>query len=271
MDPAFTPGVVCPPDRATPAEWYLVHEKGVVVLDRPGGVAIPGDADVADLDRGAAQYLGHRGERAVFALSLGQAPPPPGMTLLDLRALFGALGESTFAIAGRAVQIVAWAESHRFCGRCATPTEPVPGERCRRCPACALTAYPRVAPAVIVLVRRGAEALLAQNSRFRGGFFSTLAGFVEAGESLEETVAREILEEVGVEVGALRYFGSQPWPFPHSLMIGFFAEWRAGEPRPDGHEIVDARWFSPGRLPLLPPPLSIARRLIDAWLADPAR
>src|SRR6185436_16767524 len=119
--------------------------------------------------------------------------------------------------------------THRFCGRCGAPTEPVPDERCMRCPACGLMAYPRIAPAVIVLVRRGDEALLARGARFPGIFFSTLAGFVEPGESLEETIAREIEEEVGIQVKSPRYFGSQPWPFPHSLMVGFHAEWAGGE------------------------------------------
>ena len=118
-------------------------------------------------------------------------------------------------------------------------------------------------------MRRGREALLARGTRFPTGFFSTLAGFVEPGESLEQSVAREIAEEVGVAVTAIRYFGSQPWPFPHSLMIGFTARWAGGEIQVDGDEIAEAGWFAPEALPLVPPPLSIARRLIDAWIADP--
>jgi NAD+ diphosphatase len=144
----------------------------------------------------------------------------------------------------------------------------VDGERSLRCPACGLLCYPRISPAVIVLVRRGDEALLARGARFPLPFYSTLAGFVEVGESLEQTVHREIREEVGVEVDRVTYFGSQPWPFPHSLMVGFTAEWASGEIRPDGTEILDARWFAADALPQVPPPLSIARRLIDAWVAD---
>jgi len=131
--------------------------------------------------------------------------------------------------------------------------------------------YPRIAPAVIVLVRRGAEALLARGARFPLPFFSTLAGFVEIGETLEQTVAREIREEVGIEVADIRYFGSQPWPFPHSLMVGFHAEWAGGELRLQETEIVEAQWFRADALPPIPPRLSIARRLIDAWLHDVQR
>jgi len=177
------------------------------------------------------------------------------------------LGDARFLMAGRATQVVEWSTTHKFCGRCATATERVATERCMRCPSCGLLAYPRIAPAVIVLVLRGDEALLARGARFPGAFYSTLAGFVEIGESLEDTIVREVHEEVGIEVKASRYFGSQPWPFPHSLMVGFFAEWAAGEIRADGREILDAHWFRTDQLPMIPPPLSIARRLIDAWVA----
>jgi NAD+ diphosphatase len=140
-----------------------------------------------------------------------------------------------------------------------------------RCPSCGLLGYPRIAPAVIVLVRRGDEALLARGARFPGLFYSTLAGFVEIGESLEETIVREVREEVGIDVKGARYFGSQAWPFPHSLMVGFFAEWAGGEIQPDGTEILDARWFRADALPPVPPRLSIARLLIDAWIGDASR
>jgi NAD+ diphosphatase len=139
-----------------------------------------------------------------------------------------------------------------------------------RCPSCGLLAYPRISPAVIVLIRRGDRALLARGVRFPLPFYSALAGFVEVGETLEDTVAREVREEVGVEVERIRYFGSQPWPFPHSLMVGFSAEWKSGEIAPDAREIVDAQWFGAAALPPIPPRLSIARRLIDAWLDDVA-
>ena len=164
------------------------------------------------------------------------------------------------------MQLVEWARTHQFCGRCGVPTEDVTGLRAKRCPAAGSTPSPRLSPAVICLVERAGKAL-ARGPQFAAGMFSCLAGFVEPGESLEEAVAREVLEEVGIEVREIRYFGSQPWPFPNSLMIGFTAEWRSGEIAVDGTEITEASWFSAGDLPELPTPISIARRLIDDWLA----
>ncbi len=137
-----------------------------------------------------------------------------------------------------------------------------------RCPACGLVAYPRLAPAMITLVTRGDEALLARGVQFRAPMYSCLAGFVEPGESLEQAVVREVREEVGVEVGNVSYQASQPWPFPHSLMIGFRAEWTGGDIVIDPTEIVDAQWFRRDELPPIPPRISIARRLIDDWVAE---
>ena len=170
-------------------------------------------------------------------------------------------------LAGRALQLVEWERTHRYCGRCGTLTEPAGGERARRCPHCGLSAFPRLAPAVITLVERAdGRALLARNVNFPGGMFSCVAGFVEPGETLDEAVRREVTEEVGVELGEVRYWGSQPWPFPHSLMIGFTAEWASGEITCQEGEIAEARWFAPGELPAIPSEISIARRLIDDWL-----
>jgi len=132
------------------------------------------------------------------------------------------------------------------------------------CPACSLLAYPRISPAVMVLVRRGDELLLGRSPHFRPGMFSALAGFVEAGETIEHCAAREVREEVGVEIANLRYFRSQPWPFPDSLMIAFFADYVGGEITPDPSEIEAAGWFPLSALPPLPDYPSIARHLIDA-------
>ena len=192
------------------------------------------------------------------------APPPAGLAWEGLRPLFSVLDDDHFALAGRALQLLQWDRDHQFCGRCGTPTQAKREERVRVCPACKLSAYPRVAPAVMALVHRGNEILLARSPHFPAGMYSALAGFVEPGESLEQCLAREVAEEVGVRIGSSRYFASQPWPFPHSLMIAFVCEWASGEIRPQAGEIEEANWFDLLHLPKLPSKISIARRLIDA-------
>jgi NAD+ diphosphatase len=166
------------------------------------------------------------------------------------------------ALAGRAAQVLEWDRTHRFCGVCGTPTERLAHERSRRCPSCGHTAYPRISPAMMALVWRPGELLLARAPHFIPGMYSALAGFVEPGETLEECVAREVAEEVGVRVKNLRYFGSQSWPFPHSLMVAFTAEWDGGEIVPQPDEIEDAGWYPFDALPGIPPRFSIAGYLI---------
>ncbi|MDF2695337.1 MAG: pyrophosphatase [Labilithrix sp.] len=251
--------------------WFVIHESKLLVRRDGERVLLPTDADAEQLgiDPSSGHSVGSLHGAAALAASLAALPSAahPYETV-GLRALAALLDAETFGLAGRAMHVVDWTTTSQFCGRCGTPTVLAAKERNMACPACGLSAYPRIAPAIIVLVRRGEQALLARNARFPGAFYSTLAGFSEIGESLEETLAREVREEVGIGVRDIRYFGSQPWPFPHSLMIGFTAEWAEGEIAVDGDEIADARWFSADELPMIPPPLSIARRLIDAWVAE---
>jgi NAD+ diphosphatase len=257
----------------TPRAWFVIHPGGLVVRRIDDRVELPTDEEARSLgiDAATALDIGKAGDAEAFAAPVAvDRPIPAPLVVAGLRELFGALGPARFAAAGRALQLVEWSTTHQFCGRCATPTRSVPTERCMRCPACGLMAYPRIAPAIIVLVRRGDEALLARGARFPAAFYSTLAGFAEVGESLEETLAREVREEVGIEVKNARYFGSQPWPFPHSLILAFTAEWAGGEIVADGVEVLDAQWFRADALPPIPPRVSIARQLIDAWLDDVA-
>ena len=197
---------------------------------------------------------------------------PEGHRFTGLRALFGKADDAFVAIAGRAVQLAEWARTHRYCGVCGQPMQRAANERVMRC-ACGHSAYPRVAPAMMALVRRGDHILLARNIAVPpGGRMSALAGFVEPGESIEDTVHREVREEVGIEVRDLRYFGSQPWPFPHSLMVAFTCEYAGGDIRCDPSEIAEARWFGPGdALPPFPPPFSISHALISANLPGSRR
>jgi NAD+ diphosphatase len=211
--------------------------------------------------------VGVAGGQRVLAVELpDDAAPPAGTSIENLRRLFGRLDDESYRRALRAVQIVAWDRNHQVCSRCGAPVERVAGELAKRCAPCDLTFYPRLSPAVIVLVERGDTVLLGRNARFPGAMYSTLAGFVEPGETLEEAVAREIREEAGVEVRAVRYFGSQPWPFPDSLMVAFTAEYAGGDLRPEPSELADAGWFRADAMPVVPPRLSIARALIDAWV-----
>lgn len=191
-----------------------------------------------------------------------------GLALLGLRSLMGRMDEELLKVAGVASQVLDWDRNHQFCGRCGTPTVASESERARSCPNCSLTAYPRISPAIIVAVLKGDRILLGHNRRHRAGHvFSVLAGFVEPGESLEECVRREVMEEVGIELRDIRYFASQPWPFPDSLMVAFTAAYAGGEIEVDGTEIVEAAWFDKDNLPSIPPHGTVARSLID-WFVE---
>lgn len=230
------------------------------------GDEIPTTAQLDGRGLGEAIYLGRLGDRPCFAIELTEAPE--GLELAGLRELYGRLPEELHRVAGRAFQTLGWYRDHAFCGRCGAPTRLADAERARACPRCGATYYPRINPAVIMLVERGDRILLAHNRNFRGPFYSCLAGFVEPGESLEEAVVREVYEEVGIEVAGVSYYASQPWPFPSQLMIGFTARHAAGEIDLGGDpEIEDAGWFLSEELPQLPGRFSLARRLIEGWLA----
>jgi NAD+ diphosphatase len=267
----FVPALRPPDETPRAAVWFVFRGDRLLVRADATAAALLDYADLAtmgaDFDNG--HYLGRLDDLDCYALQLDDAlEAPPDTSLEGLRALYGRLPDEYFSIAGRAVQILLWDQTHRFCGRCGQPTVNAPAERAKLCPQCGLLSFPRLSPAVIMLVQRGDEFLLARNRAFAEGFFSVLAGFVEPGESLEEAVAREVREEVGLELTDIHYFGSQPWPFPHSLMIGFTATYASGEIRPQEEEIVEAAWFNRGGdLPRLPGKLSIARKLID-WFIE---
>ncbi|MBL0218017.1 MAG: NAD(+) diphosphatase [Myxococcales bacterium] len=252
----FTPGVT------------TSHTHGLLFVISGQALHVVRDARpmVPTGEAGTALYLGDLDGQPCFARVLGTEAPPEGSEPMPLRQLFGALADEEFAIATRALGLTAWEHDHAHCGRCGATTERSSSERLRSCITCGHGAYPRLSPAVIVLVEREGRCLLARNARTRMPFFSTLAGFVEVGETLEECVVREIREEASIEIADIRYFGSQPWPFSNSLMIGFTARWASGEVVPDPTEIMDAGWFAPDELPTVPPKLSIARELIDDFV-----
>lgn len=192
----------------------------------------------------------------------------PGDDWLDGREWMMQLPESCFPLLSTALQVAAWSANHNFCGRCGQPARRLVDEFAMHCDHCGHHNYPRISPCIITLVTHGESLLLARSSRFPPGRYSTLAGFIEPGESAEEALHREVEEEVGISIGRMRYIRSQAWPFPHSLMLGYLVEAASCRIRIDGNEIEDAAWFSPRKLPLLPPRYSISRELIELHLAE---
>jgi len=270
---SYVGGVIAAGEPDAESLCFAFQQTLLLVTGDPPGLHLPAHGELADLGRTPLRrlYLGTLGERACYAFEFGaDTQAPPGMLWQGLRALYGRLDDSLFALAGRALQFVDWDRTHQFCGRCATPTRPRGHERARECPGCGLIVYPRIAPAVMCLIRRERDILLARSPHFAPGMYSALAGFVEPGESLEQCLAREVLEETGVSIANPRYFASQPWPFPHSLMIAFVADYAGGELTPAPDEIEDAQWFKLDALPTLPARISIARRLIDGVVAEMA-
>lgn len=266
----FLSAVTSPAGSPSNAYWFLfAGDKLLVVRDgeqfqpwygpEPAGLK---------LTIGHQHYLGSLGHIPCFTAELlSDSPLPAGSHLSGLRRLFGLMDETLFWISGRAIQIVDWERTHRFCGRCGTATQFAPNERAKICPNCQLTNYPRLSPAIITAVIRNNQILLARAHRFRAGMYSVLAGFVEPGESLENCVQREIKEEVGLEVNNISYFGSQPWPFPNSLMIAFTCTYVGGEIKLQDSEIEAADWFTADNLPPIPVPPTISRALID-WFVN---
>jgi NAD+ diphosphatase len=240
------------------SERGLWMEEGRLLLLPPGPDAV---------------FLGLSGDRPLFAMDAEPASGHPA----GLREAASELPAEQAALGAYAASLLSWHRRHRFCANCGAATEPVDGGHERHCPACGAHHFPRTDPAVIVRVVDDRDRLLlGRQASWPQGRFSVLAGFVEPGETLEEAVRREVLEESGVVVGEVAYVASQPWPFPSSLMIGFNAVATAGEPRPGDDELTEVRWFERAEVEaaaagegdvLLSPPYSIARRLIDAWLA----
>jgi NAD+ diphosphatase len=271
MDTLFVPSAVAPVEKQhRQAWWFVFRAQKMLVYKEKSITAVPKSMTLEELGLRpiSKRYLGRLGGTHCFAAYLAdETEPPANMTFLGLRSLFGELNEHLYGVAVRALSLINWDNTHRFCTQCGSRAETRSDILALQCPACGFTMFPRISPAVIVLVERGKKALLARASRFTEEIYSVIAGFVEPGESLEETVRREIKEETGIEVKNIRYFGSQPWPFPDSLMIGFTARYAGGEIRVDGEEIVEAKWFAADQLPNIPGKISIARSLIDWFVA----
>ena len=264
----FESRVHAPEGRPHEDAWYFLCINGQVACISEQGIPRPISADEfrwLDLEILSEHFLGQFRGRSCFAVD-GRGTLPDGYVADSLFAWLGRVEPALFYLAGRAQQVIEWHNTHRHCGRCGTEMEAHSVDRAKVCPGCELISYPRISPSIIVLITRDDEMLLARNARWPTGMYSTLAGFVEVGESIEQTVHREVHEEVGLQVKELNYLGSQSWPFPNSLMLGFHARYAGGEIVCDDAEIADAKWFSHDDLPNMPPGTAISRWLIDDFI-----
>jgi NAD+ diphosphatase len=250
--------------EAHPNPINFIFHAGRLLLKSDGSLP-EGDEGLADVDPVRLHPVGLLDGRYCQSAWLdSEEAAPAGYAFTGLRSLLGEMDDDLIGVAARAVQIAEWARTHQFCGACSARTMRLPGERCFKCQACGHLAYPRISPAMMVLIRKGDQVLLAQHVSYTTKRHVPLAGFLEAGESIEEAIHREVFEEVGLRVHNLRYFGSQSWPFPHSLMIAFTADYLDGEIRVDTSEIAEARWFGPDDFPEPGTNVSISTALIEA-------
>lgn len=266
----FEPGISVAENDNEKCLWFVFKKDELICSGTQENPEVIGCRHLKDvgLKSVRTQYLGSLdGANCYSAEVEEEASLPETFHSRHLRSVLGIFNDELFSVVSRAFQVMNWDRNHQYCGRCGSKTENRTDERAKQCPKCGLVTYPRISPAVIVAVTRGDKILLAYAGRFKTPLFSVLAGFVEAGETFEECVHREIKEEVNIEVKNIRYFGSQPWPFPDSIMIGFTAEYASGEIKVDGKEILDARWFGRDEIPNIPGKWSIARKLIDSFIA----
>ncbi len=266
----FVPGknMNLPADRS--GLWLLIQEQALLVVEN--GAAAEWQLPRGGLPDGLEDrvedvvYLGTYRDVPCWAASIASGGElPAGLRLESLLPARTRLTEDVLSLGGLALQAVHWQVISRFCPRCGERTAAMPGELGKRCPGCAYEHYPHLHPAIIVLVRDGDQLLLTRKSFWPANRYGLVAGFVDAGESLEGAVQREVQEEVGVRIRDLRYITSQYWPFPSQLMVGFTAAYAGGDLRVNTEELEDARWFSVRALPDLPPRLSIARFLLDVY------
>lgn len=261
-----------PGPRTAPAYWFIFQGDKLLVEikdDEQYGIPLLNEPADINLESFRTQYLGRYEGTWCYAAELSDdTVPPENLVFHDLRRLYGRMDFNLFQVAGYAFQLHHWERMSQYCGRCGSKTEDSHSERAKICTRCEAISYPRLSPSMITAVIKDDKILLARSRRFKRKMYSVLAGFVEPGETLEECVKREVMEEAGIEVKNIRYFGSQPWPFPDSLMVGFTAEYKSGEIRIDEEELEDAGWFSADDLPVIPHGFTIARQLIDWFTAS---
>jgi len=247
--------------------WFIFNsDKMLVNLEDSAKIPFTKNLVEINIDPVRKHFLGTLEDYPCYSVEVTDDTVPNGMAFIDLHSLYEILDEDLFLLAGRAIQIVNWDKNHVYCGKCGTLTETMEDEMAKICPECGFTSYTRLSPAVITAIIKGDKILMAKHSYGLKDRYSLIAGFLEAGETLEEGVKREVMEEVGLEVKNVKYFGSQPWPFPNSLMVGFTADYADGEITVDGNEIVEAKWFDVDEVQRFPSKISIASELIDWYL-----
>jgi len=262
-------GLAPPLASSVPALWFIFRNHELLVKEEGQRCSLPALAspDAAGLQPLRQRYLGTLRGRPCYAAEVPPAAvPAAGLVFRGLRFIYQRLEASLHYAALKAVHLIEWDGNTGYCSRCGAETREATGMTAKECTRCGFLTFPRISPAIIVAITRGERLLLAHSPRFAGNIYSVLAGFVEPGESLEEALHREIAEEVGIRVKNVSYFGSQPWPFPDSLMVGFTAEYDEGELVLDATEITSADWFDAEHLPEIPDGFTIARRLIDWFL-----
>ena len=264
---SFHPGFDQPREETVTDRYFVFAHRRILVQKISDGYIIPTGVDIESIlgsftDR---FFIGTMGDTLCFSCLIDETQVPGDFAYEDLRTVYIASPDEWKPIMSAAVLVADWDENHRFCGRCGGKTKRSDTERCRTCPSCGHTSFPRISPAIIVAILKDNEILLAHNRRFTAPLYSLIAGFVETGEDLKSTVKREVKEETGLEIANIRYFGSQCWPFPDSLMVGFVADYLSGEVELED-ELVDAGWFAKDSMPSIPSYGTISRRIIDWFL-----
>ncbi len=262
---AITAGVSATEFESSKDDRVVAMFEGAPILKRGSGRQLSLPA-LQELD-GVTELiqLGNAEGRRYFTGVVNEMPPD--FITRDVRFNYRRLHPNELTVVGMAQNLMHWHQHTMYCGRCAARTVfAEQGDFHKRCNGCSATYYPKLSPAVIMRVQKDNQILLARGPRLPPGMYSVLAGFVNIGESLEQAVKREVFEEVGLKVNNVRYFKSQPWPFPDSLMLAFTADYESGDFKLEEEEISEARWFTAGNLPPIPPEISVARALIDDFV-----
>lgn len=251
---------------------YFIYNKDELLIKiEDGNLLIPNEDDIKTLNltlNNVASFTSKANEEVLFGEVLEMKTISPSFQFYKLRSLLALIEKIPFDLVSKSFHLINWNNTCKYCGKCGTLVKNKEDERAKICPSCGFIIYPKISPAIITAVVKDKKILLAHNTKFPKEMYSVLAGFTEPGETFEDCVAREVFEETGIRVKNIKYFGSQPWPFPDSLMVAFTCEYESGEIQVDDVEIDDASWYSVDELPFVPSQGSIARKLIDWFINE---